>query len=524
MQYPFYRDFLDRKITAEEAIARLEDHKNELLKNLNSVEFAVVRGHIIAFSRYADIISHIPVAQRDVAFVLCSELEDAHISMIIRKIGRNYRGEYSYLAPLIARLLVDNIESRFNFSYSSDYLIELFLELKDLDPALAIKIAPKVLQTQNTMLIQFVIEFLAEHKVQSAVPLIRDILISFLKNSDEYGASICIRALSKLRGTSSIPLLRELLKQCDVYDPRPVQLIASALIVSLATLTDKDSIPYIAKFLDSYNNRLRQDACVSLGYLYAIDYVDKLTDIMNNDPDYNVRRRARQALKYIKSTHEGEYDLRKHLLYMGQPESFFKPGFPKRAAFEKTGSETILLGGAQAGKAIIRIVDEIAFKAWLQALSSDVWKKYGFDYVPVEPILRRWDGSLRVKKIPTHQLSIRPRSAYHYRVFTKVLGPPMKLYIAKHPEHREVLLKYTEAIKKLLKKIGIEHGHTHDFNFCVDTSTGKPRLYVIDFDQAERKVKKPLPTLKRPTIEDIPKPVERKESFLDKVKKFLRAG
>ena len=52
-----------------------------------------------------------------------------------------------------------------------------------------------------------------------------------------------------------------------------------------------------------------------------------------------------------------------------------------RRDFNKTGSETILLGGKLAGKVIIRVVSEKAFFAWKKALESDIWKKEGFDYI-----------------------------------------------------------------------------------------------------------------------------------------------
>lgn len=524
IQFPFYKDFVEGRISDEEAIDAIRHNRSELLKHLDGLQLAAVKGWINATSRYNKFLSDIPVAMINSAFLLCSQEKDA-VRVVILNIFDDAM-KYSSLAPLIAQLLVDTVESRFSIGFGSpDYL---FCCLKQMDPALAAKIAPTLLASQDNVLITVVISFISHNNFKKLAPDIFDVLLRSLNEIHLQTVDIyCIDALAELQHTPALPLFRRLLENCLIENnPIHTHMRAKRLIIALAKLYDTVSLPLIAKYLDSADPELRAYACHCLGYLYGIAYIEKIQSISKDDPDPMVRKFALKALKYIKSAQEGRHDVSKHLLYVDQPETFFEPGFPKREHFEKTGSETILLGGAQAGKAIVRVVDDIAFKAWLQALSSDIWKKYGFDYVPVEPILRRWDGSLRVKKVPSMSMPAadfpkKPRSAFSYRVFTKVLGPPLALFIGKHPEYRDVLKKYADIIKMVLKKIGIEHGHTHDFNFCVDTSKGKPRLYVIDFDQAEREMESPLPPLSRPVIEELPK---EKITFLDKVKKLLRAG
>src|SRR3989338_9349283 len=59
----------------------------------------------------------------------------------------------------------------------------------------------------------------------------------------------------------------------------------------------------------------------------------------------------------------------------------------QRKEFEKTGSETKLVGGALKDKLIIRRIQPKAFLAWQKIYENyQAWKDNGFDYVPIEPI------------------------------------------------------------------------------------------------------------------------------------------
>ena len=146
-----------------------------------------------------------------------------------------------------------------------------------------------------------------------------------------------------------------------------------------------------------------------------------------------------------------------------------------RRDFNKTGSETILLGGKLAGKVIIRVVSEKTFFAWKKALESDIWKKEGFDYIPIEPILTK-NEKLRAYKTEYGE----------YRVYTKVLGPNLVSFLT-NPENQKYsreLYILAGKIKRALEEIGIKHGHSHEFNFCISNEDNKIRLYMIDFDQS----------------------------------------
>lgn len=180
--------------------------------------------------------------------------------------------------------------------------------------------------------------------------------------------------------------------------------------------------------------------------------------------------------------------IREHRLYKSLDKNFFESGKEKslgcipRREFSKTGSETILLGGKAVGKVIVRIVTERAFLVWKEAFEAEgFWRSKGFDYIPIEPILKKENGDLMVYK----------RKDGKYRVFTKVLG--VNLLMLRNVYHGDddaygytmVGIKRTEeAIKEGIRELGILHGHLHPQNFCVEDYNGKLRLYIIDFDQA----------------------------------------
>ena len=151
-----------------------------------------------------------------------------------------------------------------------------------------------------------------------------------------------------------------------------------------------------------------------------------------------------------------------------------------RKEFPKTGTRTVLLGGTLKNNAILRIIPNHAFISWVNAYSAvEDWKEAGFDYVPIEPILK---ASLC-------------KDDKDVRVYAGVLGVSVAKYLEMHSnrEHHQDVNQQVRAIIKTLAKMGIRHGHMHDDNFCVlhnRTPKGEidwskpPRVYCIDFDQS----------------------------------------
>ena len=150
----------------------------------------------------------------------------------------------------------------------------------------------------------------------------------------------------------------------------------------------------------------------------------------------------------------------------------------KRKMFEKTGSETTLVGGTLKDKLIIRHVKPSAFLAWQKIYENhQVWKNNGFDYVPIEPI-----QSYRLNKKGLVD------------VFSGVLDLSLAQWAKVSGDmFMEELGKQKHNIISVLERQGIRHGHTHDRNFVLRFFRNKdgnsdlnqvPRLYAIDFDAA----------------------------------------
>jgi hypothetical protein len=155
-----------------------------------------------------------------------------------------------------------------------------------------------------------------------------------------------------------------------------------------------------------------------------------------------------------------------------------------RDEFEKTGSKTILLGGELKDKTIVRKMQPEAFLVW-QKLYEDheMWSAAGFDYVPIEPI-----QSFKFNK-----------EEGMVDVYSGVLDVSFAEWSMMSGYYVSELEKKRNAILKVLGKNKIDHGHAHNGNFClrffrdekgeIDLDT-KPRIYLIDFDQASPFTKK----------------------------------
>ena len=133
----------------------------------------------------------------------------------------------------------------------------------------------------------------------------------------------------------------------------------------------------------------------------------------------------------------------------------------------KDGSRTILLGGKLKGKAIIREIDKYSLDAWLKAESVGI---------PVEPILKK-NGKPRIKRTKNGS----------YRVSAGVINGPSFFSFIRNDRNkrfiREVFLQGDE-IKRKLGQHGIIHGHFHAGNMVVEMQNGRPKVYLIDFDNA----------------------------------------
>lgn len=180
-----------------------------------------------------------------------------------------------------------------------------------------------------------------------------------------------------------------------------------------------------------------------------------------------------------------EYLLRKAShspLYNKFPEPFTKEDFAK------DGSTTTLLDRIPGldnvslrERVIIRHIGPQYYAVWKKAYEAiDCWKRHGFNYVPVEPIV---GVSMPALNKPVD-------------VYTRVInGPSAALWLEDGGLYQGRIDQQIHSIKLALSELGIIHGHDyHKGNFVVcferDGASGKPiltappRVYVIDFDQA----------------------------------------
>ena len=146
-----------------------------------------------------------------------------------------------------------------------------------------------------------------------------------------------------------------------------------------------------------------------------------------------------------------------------------------RRRFDKTDSETTLVGGELMGKAIIRHIKPEAFLLWQKVYENyELWRKNGFDYVPIEPIL-----SYRLNE----QGLVDVYSSVLDLDYTKWQNISNKFLVELEEQRTKIL--------KVLKDEKISHSHPIDSNFCLRffrNPQGKvdfdktPRLYLIDWD------------------------------------------
>lgn len=160
-------------------------------------------------------------------------------------------------------------------------------------------------------------------------------------------------------------------------------------------------------------------------------------------------------------------------LYPKTEDRFFKK------PFAKTDSETILFGGDLKHKAILRRITPQAFLAWKELYEDfQYWQNLGFDYVPIEPIQ-----------------SFKLSASGVVDVYTGVLDINLDQCMYRKLDFLEELKQDASKIIQAVEKHGVDHGHIHEENFCLryyrnpdgtPDFSKKPRIYMIDFDRAQK--------------------------------------
>jgi len=148
-----------------------------------------------------------------------------------------------------------------------------------------------------------------------------------------------------------------------------------------------------------------------------------------------------------------------------------------RKDFVKTGSRVTLIGGELKDKVIFRHITPEAFRSWQEAYDNhDIWKRAGFDYVPIEPIVSFHQTKDGLVDVASGVLDI---SFGDWKKMSRDFSIELD--------------KERSKIIRVLREAGITHGHAHEDNFClrffrkangVVDYQKKPRIYLIDFDRA----------------------------------------
>ncbi len=152
-------------------------------------------------------------------------------------------------------------------------------------------------------------------------------------------------------------------------------------------------------------------------------------------------------------------------------------GLLDRVKFTKTGSETTLVGGSLQEKSIIRHIAPNAFQSWQRLYENhELWRSNGFDYVPIEPI---------------HAFRLTPDGQVD--AWSGVLDLNLSAWRDIGGDFLSELGQDGDHIVGVLRTQGVQHGHPHAANFCLRFArnadghvdfTKKPRIYLIDFDEA----------------------------------------
>ena len=287
--------------------------------------------------------------------------------------------------------------------------------LAALDGKKSIPVIEEFLKDSSSLVRRRTIDALAELGSRQSLPLIENLLKNPAVKQDEYVWEHAIDFFVKFKAKSAIPLI-----ESQLTGPIPWAAVRALGQLKSKKFKSKKTVSKIRQFLKSRSVDKREVAVYALGMLGSKEDIQTLVK-MRDDPNEDVRYRVDEAL------HKLAASVGISRLYVEQvgDKKFFDPRQlyrPKK--FTKTGSELILFGGRMVGKTVARVIDEKPLKAWKKALrAKKVWQQAGFDYVPVEPILRK-RGKQRI-----YWQSVKGKRTGKVRVYTSVLGPSVFAFL-----------------------------------------------------------------------------------------------
>jgi hypothetical protein len=276
-----------------------------------------------------------------------------------------------------------------------------------------------------------------------------------------------------------------LIRQCFNNPNSEVQKAAAEVIIFAPK---KQIAPLIREYLENPNPVVQEAAARVIPFAPEEERASLIKQCLSN-PDLEMQRYTIEIIGFI--PRENREELFNLITEKNLREEFIKSRLYRdrdinnevfsRQNFQKTGSKTTLVGGELKDKTIIRSIGPEAFLIW-QRLYEDykLWQDAGFDYVPIEPIQ-----------------SYRLNNEGLVDVYSGILDLDFddnRLTMIPNSESMTQQLRGQKTrIIQVLDNLKIEHGHTHDGNFCLRFFRDKngqpdfertPRLYLIDFDQA----------------------------------------
>jgi hypothetical protein len=242
--------------------------------------------------------------------------------------------------------------------------------------------------------------------------------------------------------------------------------------------------------LQDKSSRVRQAAAYNLEHAPA-ETLAKLVAIAIRDAERSVVDNAEHIIGAVPEESDRKELIavindKRRLSRLAANSELYRPDEGRYVSrdFAKTGSGTTLLdkvpGMPEASlrnRAIIRHIESGPFAEWRRIFEdAERWRAAGFDYVPIEPIVKADRQGAEVDVVTR---VLRGPSVRKWRQFTSLYAPEIDNQI--------------RMIKGVMKKIDLDHRHDHEGNFIVvfdRDSQGRPilerqpRVYMIDFDLA----------------------------------------
>lgn len=278
--------------------------------------------------------------------------------------------------------------------------------------------------------------------------------------------------------------------------------VRTAALDHVGTLPIEKRKHIIEQGLQSKNENVRAHAVAQVGTLNRDEWL-QIVERGLTDRTKFVRNTAKRMLKTLSAdecdvlvskklidtkTLESRDDRDELRKFVDSSDLYGKDTAPFiKKAFTKTGSEITLIdqvpfldGVSLKERVIVRKINVLATKVWQTAYQAvDAWQVSGFDYIPIEPI---------VKLSPPKDESV------YIDVYARVVpGPNAQDWKNKTELFAEQIQEQVQTILATLTSLDIEHGHPHlrnfvlhfyrDINGNVDLSQ-VPRVYLIDFDMA----------------------------------------